>query len=250
MAKIMVHLMNWHGIFSHIDIMLENRSVSPSTYYYINQWARPALRFEHQLKVIAASEIIDADASEIINASSATYPFEIEADPEQVVMAWVEYYHNMALKEIENNCTIAAQWFLGKFANIPAPNLISAPINLNQLTLALFIPKFNPIVGITRPAHIMNNAKFYMEARKTPDLTKQYSILFLQVCAAIGWLALASSLEEINAASRCLSNPADLVASAHCADASHRFGLFKAQNTLAAREHLAAQKEHFILNPA
>ena len=239
MAKIRVHLMSWHGVFSHIDIMLENKSVSPTTYYYINQWSKPALGFERQLKVIAASEVIDANASDIINASSTTYVFDIESDPALIAKAWGDYYHTAA-HVIDNNCAVAAQWFLSEFANVPPPSPVSAPINLNQLALALFIPNFIQ-VGITLPARIMDNTKFYIEAQKTPDLTAQYSNLLKQVCAAISFLTLENNLLNISAASLCLGLATNQIASTHFANALDPCGFFKPNTAL---EQMANQKEH------
>ena len=225
--------MNWHGVFRHIDIMLENRSASPTTYYYINQWAKPALRFERHLQVIAASEVIEADASEIINASSSTYVFDIEACPLQIANAWVEYYHNTADKISDNHCATAAQWFLSTFADIPEPSPISSPINLHQLALGLFISGFSP-TGINSPGRIMDNAKFYIEARKIPDLAQHYATLLLQVCATLSRLTLADNLTGLIEASSCLS-PLSCTPT--------RFGLFKSTNVLARKEHLMELKE-------
>ena len=235
MPDIKVHLLNFHGPVTHIEIMLENLSVKPSTFYSINRWAPPLNAFYSQ-----------AGHEEIINQASSTYSFDIEADPDVIVHEWKTHYQNTLndASIIGHNCAVSAQWFLTTFADIPAPNFYSAPISINHLVFGLFVPSFIP-VGITLPGRIMSNAKFYIEARDNPEIADQYSYLFLNVCLAISALTIAASITGIILASILLTGGLSIGIIVACAavGAASSFGLFASINTYAAKDLVLANED-------
>jgi len=68
MANIKVHVLNFHGLTSHLELLLENPATQPSTYYRINRWAEPDIAWRKEEKVC-------------LKHASSIYSFEIEADP-------------------------------------------------------------------------------------------------------------------------------------------------------------------------
>lgn len=166
MANIKVHLLNFHSIFTHIEIVLEDTSTSPSTYYGINRWETPAAAWLPLQNWNSAGNYI--------RQASSTYHFMIEADPTEISKCWREYWFSTenSASILGNNCGVAAQWFLRTFADIPDPSLSN--ISHNLLILGLMWPSFIPC-PITLPGRIMANAKFHIEARRNPKLAQEYS---------------------------------------------------------------------------
>lgn len=110
MARIRVHVLNFHGLTSHIGLLLEDLSVSPPTYYSIDRWSEPRSQWGQAAKIFLAW-------------ASSIYSFEIEADPNEMVNEWRNYYHDTEedASTFGENCAVATQRFLTHFANIPAP---------------------------------------------------------------------------------------------------------------------------------
>jgi len=154
MARIKVHLLNFHSLFfTHIELVLENLSAYPSTFYSINQASPPARKFSY------------AHINRI-NVASSRYAFEIEANPDDIVRKWREHYYQMDCSfPLWNNCADITQWFLKTFANIPNPSIFSStPIRFNYFAFGIFVPRFMP-VGVSLPGRVMDNAKQHIEAR-------------------------------------------------------------------------------------
>ena len=235
MTAITVHLLNFHGLFSHTEIVLENEI--DHSLYLINQWDTALDSFSNCSRY-----------KENISQASSKYTFRIDANPNEISSRWIERYEKTLSKAnlLTQNCADAAQWFLHQFANIPHPKAFSSPVSLNHLTLGLFLPSFIPI-GIMLPGRIMDNAKFYVEARKNRTLINQYSSLRLAVTTAIAVLAVASCLAGIIMASIFLSGGLCMLAvgGAAIAGAISSYGLFSTTNTIAAKEFLKKDSAEF-----
>lgn len=197
MANIKVHVLNFHSIFSHIEIVLENTSTTPHTYYNINRWVEyPSSQWQ---------EIgIDPTPDFYIQWASSRFSFNIEADPTIITKKWQKYWCDTEpdASILSNNCAVATQWFLKEFANIPEPNLSN--ISWNHLAFGILWPSFIPC-PITLPGRIMSNVKFHVEAKTNPNNATQYTQLFLYMSLAFAALAFAASLFTLVIASTLLS---------------------------------------------
>lgn len=222
MAKLKVHVMNWHGIgFTHINVLLEDISTELPAYYLLERWSMTAI-----------DRMPTEVATLYFNAASTTCTFEIDAILDEIKTGWSNYHCSNEPNIVTNNCADATTWFLEHYAKIPSPTFLSAPISLNYLTLGIFIPSFIPI-GITLPGRIMSNVEFYTHARNHPELTEQYSNLGLQIGIAVSILVLAASITGIIAASIYLSGAIATITTTGCSvsGAISTWGLFKAVNT-------------------
>lgn len=228
MAKIKVHILNFHSIFSHIEIVLENTSVVPPTYYGINRWALPDDCWETH------------GPSEYIKWASSTYTFEIDANPVEITTRWRKYWHDTEQEAfvLGKNCAVAAQWFLTEFADIPQPNWSN--VSWNHLALGLIWPSFIPC-PVLLPGRTMSNAKFHIEARRNPDIANQYSYLFLGISMAFSALIFAASVFAIAVAAQILSGGIAAAAIAKCAAVGivSTYCFFKAYNLLSAKNILS-----------
>ena len=168
MAKIKVHVLNFHSIFSHIEIVLENTSTTPHTYYGINRWSSPT-----------SSWSLDGPAT-YIDWASSKYSFDINADPDKITKSWNKYWNDTENEAgiFSNNCAVAAQWFLTEFAGIPKPNLSN--VSWNHLALGIIWPSFIPS-PVTLPGRIFSNAKFHIDSKINPKAANQYGYLFLYI---------------------------------------------------------------------
>ena len=243
MPTIMVHLLNFHGPVTHTEIMLEDVSKKPSTYYSINQWAPPdVLGFS---TADSFEQYNGVSPLAIIDQASSTFNFEIEAEPFDIALRWAAYYLKTLPKAgiITHNCGDAAQWFLTRYANIPAPNFYSTPVSINHLAFGIFVPSFIP-VGVTLPGRVMSNAKFHISARDNPQAANQYSDLFLNICLAITALSIAVSVTGIILASIFLTGGLGIGVITACVvvGAASSCGLFATINARAAKA-LAAQPQ-------
>ncbi len=191
MSKINVILLNFHGVTSHVEILLEDLSAKTKTYYTINRWSPPDNAF---------TELDEVE--DYISLASSVYRFKIEADPEEIAAEWNTYYHATRPKAhlLGFNCADAAQWFLSRFADIPEPHFYNTPITVNHLAMGLVWPSFLPF-GTTLPGRIMSNAKFHVDARNNPLAAKRYSYLYLNVCIAASALGIAVGIAGITLAS-------------------------------------------------
>jgi hypothetical protein len=233
MAKLKVHVMNWHGIgFTHINVLLKDMSAEPCGYYLLERWSMSAI-----------DDVPNEIAKQYVNAASTTCTFEIDATPDEIKRGWSNYHCTNEPNIITNNCADATTWFLEHYAKIPSPTFLSAPISFNYLTFGIFIPSFIPI-GITLPGRIMSNVEFYTYARNHPELAEQYSKLGLQIGIAISILVVAASITGIIAASICLSGAIATITTAGCSvsGAISTWGLFKAVNTQKAIQILENDK--------
>ena len=89
MADIVVHVLNFHSIFSHIEIVLENKSVNPHSYYGINRWDAP----ERDWASFLPDPHVDHNRfKHTISEASSVYSFNIEADPCKIVESWNTYW--------------------------------------------------------------------------------------------------------------------------------------------------------------
>ncbi|BBB15121.1 NADH:flavin oxidoreductase/NADH oxidase [Candidatus Rickettsiella viridis] len=180
MAKIKVHLLNFHGPFnSHIEIVLENLSNKNRLFYNLNRWKMPSNKWEKWPK-------------EYITKASSVYSFDITADPRDITESWINYWLDTEenASVLGDNCAVATQWFLSKFAGIPQPD--SSNFSLNYLGFGVVWPSFIPCF-VTLPGRILSNAKFHVEAKNNPEMTVKYNRLLESTYKALAVLAFAVS---------------------------------------------------------
>ncbi|GEM_PF-2356193 len=239
MSRIKVHVLNFHGIFSHIEIVLENTSTVPSRYYGINRWEAP----EYGWSINGPKQYI--------KQAGSTYSFEIDAEPAKIISRWDEYWKKTESEAsvLGKNCAVAAQWFLTEFAGIPKPNLSN--VSWNHLALGIIWPSFIPC-PVTLPGRIMSNAKFHIESRTNPEVANQYTHLFLYASMALATLMFSASIFAIAVAATILSGGIAAVAIAGCAvvGVASTYGFFKAHNILSAKHISAEMKKKDDQNPS
>lgn len=150
MAKIKLHILNFHKInVSHIEIVLENTSTPSPTYYFINRGTKPRDGWD------PPGGLCDRR----LKAANSTYCFEIEADTNEIMQKWKEYYFQTKKNVFGENCAVAVQRFLTEFANIPEPSHRLNP-TWNYFTCGIFWPSVIPC-PLTLPGRVMDNVKFH-----------------------------------------------------------------------------------------
>ncbi|KTC86465.1 hypothetical protein [Legionella brunensis] len=224
MAKIKVHVLNFHSIFSHIEIVLENTSTEPHTYYGVNRWEEPIDKWSI------------GGPKQYIEQASSTYSFDIEANSDEITKRWRKYWLDTwnDASILGKNCAVAAQWFLTEFAGIPKPSLSN--VSWNHLIFGIVWPSFL-LCPVTLPGRIMSNAKFHIEARDNPEIANQYSRLFLYTSMSLATLVFAASVFALTVAATILSGGIAALAISGCAAVgiASTYGFFKAHNILSAK---------------
>lgn len=225
MAKIKVHLLNFHGFHSHIEIVLENISTKPHEYYGINRWSYPYDNWS-----------ISGPKQYIEQASSA-YSFDIEADPYKITKRWKKYWRDTWVDAsiLGKNCAVAAQWFLTEFAGVPKPSLPN--VSWNHLVFGIVWPSFLPCPA-TLPGRIMSNAKFNIKARDNPEIANKYSHLFLYTSMSFATLVFTASIFSLAVAATILSGGIATLAISGCTAVgiASTYAFFKANNILSAKK--------------
>ena len=224
MAKLTIHLLNFHGIFSHIEIVLENKSTEPHLYYGINRWDSPS------------KEWSEVGPRRYIGLASSVYSFDIEADPIEIQRKWTRYYRRTQdeASVLGNNCAVAAQWFLKEFARIPEPS--GSNISLNHLALGVIWPSIIPC-PVTLPGRIMSNAKFYIENKVDPGKATQYTDSYLYRSMLLSASMLIGSSFGLYLAISVLNGgiAAFVMAGSVAVGLASTQGIFSARNTLSAK---------------
>ncbi len=108
MADILVHVLNFHGICFHIEIVLENKSVNPHSYYRINRWDDPQSDWASLLQ---GNDLRYDLLKDTIVEASSVYSFNIEAEPDKIVKSWNNYWGKTEKEAhvLGKNCAVAAQ---------------------------------------------------------------------------------------------------------------------------------------------
>lgn len=227
--SIKVHVLNFHGIHSHIEIVLENTSAIPTSYYGINRWAQP-LRNWHTGGFYPS----------LIDEASSVYSFEIDADPNVISQSWRDYWRSTLNEEgiLSNNCAVSAQWFLHTFAGIDNPNLSN--VSWNHLALGILWPSFIPS-PVTLPGRIMSNVQFHIDAQNNNVAGQQFGRLFLYASLALSTLTFAASIFALTAATSVLTGGLATIATAGLALTS-AYTFFKANNAINAKNIYEAQQ--------
>lgn len=229
MANIKVYLLNFHRICSHIEIVLEDTTSKPHTFYRINRWSEPLKRWA-----------TDGHQS-LFEQASSVFSFDIKANPDEIVKQWEIYFWSTADNAdiCAKNCADAAQWFLTEFASIPKPSLEN--VSWNHLALGLVWPSFIPC-PITLPGRIFSNAKFYIEIRDNPELLKHYIRYFLYTALAFSALIFAASFSAIAILASDLTDKKEALAIVACATSfvGSTYSFFKARNKLSAHNIASA----------
>ena len=219
--SIRVHVLNFHSIFPHIEIVLENTSTK--TYYGINRWELPENGWSQK-------------PQSYITSASSVYTFDIDADPNTIVQNWRKYWSETEEEAsiLGNNCAVAAQWFLTEFAAIPSPNLSN--VSFNHLAFGIVWPSIIPC-PVTLPGRIMSNVKFHVEARHHPEMADQYSKLFLYASIALAVLALSASIFALSVAATVLTGGIATLAitCSIIGIVASSYGFFQATNFLSAK---------------
>lgn len=174
-SQITIHVLNFHGIHSHLEIVLENKSAELPTYYRINRWGPPKDRWTPKDDEIDKLPHIKSFFRPfyphlIMEDASSIYSFDIEVDdPNELIRAWYNYFGETRDKAFifSENCATAVQRFLTHFANIPKTNS-SDPDNVswNHFAFGIMWPSFIPC-PMTLPGRVMDNVKFHIEKEKT-----------------------------------------------------------------------------------
>ena len=224
MANIKVHILNFHGIWSHIEIVLENTSTEHSTYYGIDRWTNPSTKWSE-------------NKPEAIIQASSIYSFDINADPNSITKSWWDYWYGTEKNSniFGENCAAAAQWFLTKFADIPKPDLFSN-VSANHLAFGIMWPSFVPC-PVTLPGRVISNAKFHMEAKIYPEIAAKYTHKFLYASMAVATMIFATSVSALAVAATILTGGIMALAIAGCVvvGLASSYVFFKAYNTLSTK---------------
>lgn len=228
MARIQVHILNFHGPWSHTELLLENLSKKPHTYYFIDRWSAP----ENHWHSYATPEI----AQQELEKASAIYSFEIKANARSIMSDWKIYWRSTEKNAfiLGDNCGVATQWFLQRFAGVPKLDLSN--ISLNHFVMGIFWPSFVPC-PVTLPGRVMSHAKFHLNIKNNPEKARQYSQLFLYTCFAISLLTISVTLFELSEA----LNPANptptispIITTMACAAGT--YGFFNTYNLHSAKQ--------------
>ncbi|MDI1351525.1 MAG: hypothetical protein PSV35_01970 [bacterium] len=227
MADIRIHVLNFHSIWSHVEIVLENKSTEPHTFYGINRWDYP----KHKWFIGGPKYFIEQ--------ASSTYSFDIDADPDVLMNGWITYWRETQDEAniFGKNCAVAAQWFLTEFGGIPQPSLSN--ISLNHFAFGIFWPSFIPC-PVMLPGRIMSNAAFHIEAKNNPETTTQYTYLFLYASLTLATLAFAASVFALTVAATVLTGGIAGLAIGVCVvgGLASSSGFFKAYNILSAKNNI------------
>jgi hypothetical protein len=242
MATLKVHLLNFHGPFTHIEVLVEDESKTPHTYYAINRWAEPWDAFL-------------ADEGDALRFASSVYSFNIDAEPQEIVNQWRAHHRETrsSASILGHNCGVSAQWFLTKFAGVPAPHFYSTPISVNHVIFGLFIPSFLPF-PVTLPGRIMSNAKFHIEARKHPEKAMKYTQLHLDTQLALSATLMFAGIVGLVLASSLLSagiGAALIITACVVVGAIGSYGFFTTLNKQAEKDiamKVGKEEEHVPLN--
>lgn len=194
-TEIEVTLLNFHGINSHIEILLSYVDARGDKFIYtINQWAKPHRLFYSGEEWLAFAEKKSGEAN-------SKFTFSLQADPIEISIAWFKRRHERANKAslFTENCADAAEWFLEQFAKIPKTHFYSSYVSVNHFMFGLFVPSFLPL-GITLPGRVMDNAKFHIKALTNKENIKRYSNTLLNICKAMAIIAVTVSIAGIIAA--------------------------------------------------
>jgi hypothetical protein len=159
---IKVHLLNFYGATSHVEICLEYEHTYQSgeketQYLIMNRWAQPANWFLDK-----PCQLDDADEK---------ISFDIQAHPNEIFNSWSTYWNctEQGSSILGNNCAVASQWFLSKYCGIPKPD--SSGFNINHMALGICWPSFIPC-PILLPGRVMDNAQFHLELKKDKNLAQ------------------------------------------------------------------------------
>lgn len=230
MAKITVHILMFHEAGSAIKIVLTKSSTEDHEFYTIYPIPIEFIREQWHSSKNADS------AKRYLREADSRYSFDIEADPDHIISRWKAYRSTKGNEPclLSTNCAVMAQWFLTTFAGIPKPNLSN--VSINHFFLGILWPSFIPC-PVTLPGRIMSNAKFYIEARKNPELANQYSDLFLYISMSLAALLFEASIFALTVAAIVLSGGIAGLAIAGCVAVSmaSTYGFFKGYNVLSAK---------------
>jgi hypothetical protein len=147
-AKLNVTLLNFHGIVTHIEVLIVNPI--DNTFYIINRWGYAQNKFEP----------IQPNFN-YQNLASSIFQFNIDADPQKIAAGWKNNCKTPG-DIFTNNCADAVEWFLYEFANIPKTTIFKGPLQINHLALGIPIPNIIPI-GVNLPGRVMDNAKWHLD---------------------------------------------------------------------------------------
>lgn len=251
MPTIKVHLLIFHGLFSHIEIVLENTSSKEKEFYRINRWETdpPNHSWDSDYELNSCKKYIQE--------ASSVFSFNIEANPDEITREWINYWNKtqQTASIFGNNCAVATQWFLNKFANIPDPDFLY--VSLNHLAFGILWPSLIPCFAMS-PGRIMSYTKFWIEAKENPQLLAKYSYLILNIYMALTLLIWGFSVLALSIAASVLSGGIASIAVVACVTfgAVSAYGFFKAYNLSSKKiisdclsdKHLAYTPGQFLSN--
>jgi len=171
--KIRVHIQVYWRITSSARIVLEVDAAG-GLFYILCRHKRP-------------SRWCSKRPTTLGNADSEFF-FDIEAAAENIASDWLRKYSEWEDNKQSYNCADAVQWFLTKYAHIPAPAFYSAPLSINHLILGLPLPSILPF-PVNLPGRVMDNARFHILSR-TQSKQEAYKNLIIGLLATIALTGL------------------------------------------------------------
>ena len=242
MANIKVHVLNFHGLFSHIEVVLENTDTSPHTFYNINRWAQPSRHWTA------------FGCKRIIQEASSAFSFDINACPKEIAEAWYSHWKKTESGAgiLSHNCAVSAQWFLTTFAHIPKPSVSN--VSFNHLALGILWPSFMPC-PVTLPGRVMSNAKFHVNAHLHPERANKQTTLLLCSRMLLAASILSAAIFSLVVAAAVLTNAilsALIIMACVVTGLASTQRFFKAYNTLSAKytAHSNVGNKPLTLSPA
>ncbi len=199
---IKAHILFTHG--HHIEVLLERQDGENTLFYSMNRWKPPRDSWETDDEILGEKPRPAGRFKKLINRAEESYNFTIETCPVEIINDWKKYH-----KETESNafifgqnCAVATQRFLDKYAKIPAPKYLSAPFQLNQIYYYVHWPSFFPAFALI-PHKVFHNGKFHIEARNRNTIKESYAEIHWRM--AINALFGFGSIAGIMLASKYLS---------------------------------------------
>lgn len=211
-TTIKVHVLFLQG--HHIELLLENPDSIAQiknnslhklpSYYCINRWREPNQSWLANQDDKPKEKTVFRNFIALKEKASEQYSFEIEEDPKVIVHDWIQYYEDTKKNAhiFGENCAVATQWFLSKYAQIPRPAFWAAPVGINQVMYYFYTPSFIPHFALL-PKRVFDNAKFHLNIRNNPNVKETY--LTLNIRLASNALTILGSLSGILLASKYLS---------------------------------------------
>lgn len=178
---ITAHLLFTHG--HHIEILLEQGTAENKLFYSMNRWKPPRDTWEPDDEIISLNNREKPRKAgrfkSLLTRAEENYSFTIEACPNEIIRDWKDYHASTQESAFifGQNCAVATQRFLEKYASIPNPIGFSAPFQVNQIYYYLHWPSFFPAFALI-PHKVFHHAKFHLETRRQNEIKETYTQIY------------------------------------------------------------------------